>query len=49
MANFNSKQKLVIGSILLLFVIVVGVVTFYDQFYQENLNKSLADGYRGSG
>jgi hypothetical protein len=41
MANFNSKQKLVIGSILLLFVIVVGVVTFYDQFYQENLNKSL--------
>ncbi|MCL6572854.1 MAG: hypothetical protein K6T88_14420 [Bacillus sp. (in: Bacteria)] len=40
MKNTN-KQKLVIGSILLLFVIVVGIQKYYSNFYEEDLNKSL--------
>lgn len=36
-----SKQKLIIGSIILLFIVIVGIVVYYDQFYKEDLNSSL--------
>lgn len=41
MKNHNRKRKLVLCSIYLLIVIVVGAITYYYQFYDEDLNQSL--------
>jgi hypothetical protein len=41
MKNNDNKQKLVIVSSLLLFVIVLGIQMYYAKFYEEDLNKSL--------
>jgi hypothetical protein len=37
----NHKRKIVLGSIYLLIVIVVGAITYYYQFYEEDLNYTL--------
>jgi hypothetical protein len=41
MKNHNRKRKIVLGSIYLLIVIVVGAITYYYQFYEEDVNQSL--------
>jgi hypothetical protein len=35
-AHFN-KRNIVIGTIILLFTIIVGTVTYFNQFYEEDL------------
>ncbi len=37
----DHKRKIVIGSIIFLFSIVVGIVMYFNQFYKEDLNSSL--------
>jgi hypothetical protein len=41
MKNHNRKRKIVLCSSYLLIVFVVGAITYYFQFYEEDLNLSL--------